>query len=184
MTHRQSPRRAGRIDAAAPETLTSHAYFPCDKGGSRVCAAATLVSSLNLAPAFARGGGGPVGAHFAGRGFGRAIRSALRRAGSTRISDLTASASIASARSGLAVLAPTGLAASSLTGSIASGPAGLAATSFSSAAGAVGAGAASPLRPLSQSSWATARRSSSTLGPIPLQAPPLRDTQGLASSTS
>jgi hypothetical protein len=35
----------------------------------RACAAATLVFSLNLAPAFARGGGGPVGAHFAGRGF-------------------------------------------------------------------------------------------------------------------
>ena len=39
MTHRQSPRRAGRIDVAAPETLPrrrSHAYFPCDKGDARL----------------------------------------------------------------------------------------------------------------------------------------------------
>ncbi len=36
---------------------------------TRVCAAATLVTSLSLAPAFARMGGGPVGAHFAGPGF-------------------------------------------------------------------------------------------------------------------
>lgn len=32
---------------------------------TRVCAAATLVTSLSLAPASARMGGGPVGAHFA-----------------------------------------------------------------------------------------------------------------------
>ncbi|HEY1783774.1 MAG TPA: hypothetical protein VGG79_25665 [Roseiarcus sp.] len=37
---------------------------------TRVCAAATLVFSLGLAPAFARMGGGPVGAHFARPAFG------------------------------------------------------------------------------------------------------------------
>ena len=37
---------------------------------TRVCAAATLVTSLSLAPSFARMGGGPVGAHFARPAFG------------------------------------------------------------------------------------------------------------------
>ncbi len=38
-------------------------------GATRVCAAAALAFSLGLAPSFARMGGGPVGAHFAGPAF-------------------------------------------------------------------------------------------------------------------
>ena len=180
MTHRQSPRRAGRIDVAAPETFPrrrSHAYFPCDKGDARLRRGDAR--HLPQPRACVRPDG-----RRAGRGafcptslLAWAIRRALRRAGSTRVSVLTASASIASPPSGLITSDST---ASAPTGSIASAPATLAATSFSSAAGAVGVGAAFPLRlGLTAPSHrrATARRSSSMSGPIPLQAPSPRDTE-------
>ena len=146
MTHRQSPRRAGRIDVAAPETLPrrrSHAYFPCDKGDARLRRGDARHLPQPRACVRPDGRRAGRGAFCPASLLAWAIRRALRRAGSTRVSVLTASASIASPPSGLITSDST---ASAPTGSIASAPATLAATSFSSAAGAVGVGAAFPLR--------------------------------------
>ena len=146
MTHRQSPRRAGRIDVAAPETFPrrrSHAYFPCDKGDARLRRGDARHLPQPRACVRPDGRRAGRGAFCPASFCGGPLPRILRRAGSTRVSVLTASASIASPPSGLITSDST---ASAPTGSIASAPASLAATSFSSAAGAVGVGAASPLR--------------------------------------
>ena len=145
MTHRQSPRRAGRIDVAAPETFPrrrSHAYFPCDKGDARLRRGDARHLPQPRACVRPDGRRAGRGAFCPASFWGRAFPRFAPRGFNPRF-DFNRSASIASPPSGLITSDST---ASAPTGSIASAPASLAATSFSSAAGAVGVGAASPLR--------------------------------------
>ena len=151
---------------------------------TRVCAAATLVTSLSLAPSSARMGGGPVGAHFARPAFGGGHFPHVAPRGFNPRFDF--------GRSGFNRFAPKrfdhfgfnrfgangfnrfGAGHFGRNQLLIGGWGGWGWGGVPASAGASGA----------ESSSATARRSSSMSGPIPLQAPPPRDTEELASSTS